>query len=82
MLVLYMKNWNGLLKKIGELLPDRVAFLFNGWSCGQTHYLGIFGTTLLDARDLFQGAIAKYTILHDRINQNATIVKITSLRVL
>ncbi len=31
-------------QKIGRLLLNKFALIFNGWTKGDTHYLGIFAT--------------------------------------
>lgn len=44
----FKKHTDALVKRVEEkiqtLLPDRFCLVFDGWSCGDTHFLAIFAT--------------------------------------
>ncbi len=67
-LMKYMKKTHGknVEEKIGRLLPDKFALIFDGWTKRDTHYLGIFATYTSKSEEGYDNILFAYGPLKKR----------------
>lgn len=58
-------------KKISSILPDVFAIIFDGWSHGITHYLGIFATFSSNALNGYNSILLAFSPLENEESLNA-----------
>jgi len=58
-------------EKVKLILPDKLCLVFDGWSSGSTHYVGIFATFPAENERKYEKVLIGFSPLEDETNQTA-----------
>eukprot|EP00171_Calliarthron_tuberculosum_P002604 IDg2604t1 len=58
-------------RKISVLLPDKFALVFDGWTCGSTHYLAIYASYVLPDPPRAQQSLLSFSPMGEEESLNA-----------
>lgn len=58
-------------KKITDILPDRFALVFDGWSCSDTHYVALFATYPFDNVEGYESVLLAFSPMGDEKSLDA-----------
>jgi hypothetical protein len=58
-------------KKVMNLLPEVFALIFDGWSCGQTHYIGLYASFPKESVSGYEKVLLAFAPMNDESSLNA-----------
>ncbi len=59
-------------RKITALLPEKIALILDGWTCGSTHYLGVFASFPSDSKDSYEMRLLTLSPMGDECRLDAS----------
>ncbi|KAH9108067.1 hypothetical protein AeMF1_016685 [Aphanomyces euteiches] len=62
---------DGVEKKISDLLPDKFAIVFDGWSLGSTHYVAVFVSFPSSDSIGYQKYLLSFAPINEEVSLNA-----------